>query len=73
MNAIWLLLGTLPQILQVIRIKDLMFTKEDTLTVSISNNAFQEVFQVLDGTADTWTEDQKNAIKRSVKSCNGER
>ena len=43
---------------------DLMFTKEDTLTVSISNNAFQEVFQVLDEMEDTWTEDQKKAKKK---------
>ena len=43
---------------------DLMFTKEDTLTVSISNNAFQEVFQVLDEIEDTWTEDQKKAKKK---------
>ena len=50
-----------------------MLTKEDTLTVSISNNAFQELFQVLDEMDATWTEDQKKAKKRSVKSCNGER
>ena len=49
-----------------------MLTKEDTLTVSICNNAFQEVFHVLDEMEETWTEDQK-AKKRSVKSCNGER
>ena len=52
---------------------DLMITKEDTLTVSISNNTFQEVFQVLDEMEDAWTEDKKKAKKRSVKSCNGER
>ena len=60
-NAIWLPLGTLPSDkgFKAKRIKDdLMFTKEDILTVSISNNAFQEVFQVLFEMED---------------SCNGER
>ena len=43
---------------------DLMFTKEGKLTVSISNNACQEVFQVLDEMEDTWTEYQKKAKKK---------
>ena len=45
-----------------------MFTKEDTLTVSI-NNAFQEVFQVLDEMEDTWIEDQKKAKKDRLKAA----
>ena len=48
---------------------DLMFKKKDTLTVSISNNAFQEVFQVLDEMEDTWTEDQKKAQKDRLKAA----
>ena len=48
---------------------DLMFTEEDTLTVSISNNGFREVFQVLDEMEDAWTEDQKKAKKDRLKAA----
>ena len=38
------------------------------MNVSISNNAFQEVFQVLDEMEDTWTADQKKAKKDRLKA-----